>query len=96
VERNELLADGLMRVAEAAEFLAVGKSTVYAMTNDGTLPYVCVRNGRRIPRRAVRELAEGRLVEGPAAPPPKLPRREVQRRAQHEATMRELKRRGYL
>lgn len=93
--RDELLADGLMRIAEAAEFLAIGKSTVYAMTNDGTLPYVCVRNGRRIPRRAVKELAANRLVEGPVAPPPKLPRRVAARQAELDRLNRELEAKGY-
>ena len=61
-DRNlELVSDGLMRVAEAAEFLRVSRSSVYQLMEGGELPWVNLGRARRVPRRAVVDLA-ARLV----------------------------------
>lgn len=60
-KRAELVADGLARVVEAAKFLGLSKSMVYDMMNDGTLASVRIGGARRIPRKALIELAAGNL-----------------------------------
>jgi excisionase family DNA binding protein len=64
IEPADLVGDGLMRVAEAAQFLSVGRSTVYELMNAGRLAYVKIGRSRRIPRRAVVNLAAGALQTG--------------------------------
>jgi excisionase family DNA binding protein len=61
----ELMRDGLDRIDEAARFLKVSVSTVYLMLARGHLPSVKIGKCRRIPRRALLELAARGLV--PAA-----------------------------
>jgi excisionase family DNA binding protein len=53
----ELVADGLDRVGEVARFLKVSMSTVYGLMQRGALPYVKIGKLRRVPHRAVVELA---------------------------------------
>lgn len=65
----ELVADGLMTMAEVCRFLAVGKTTAYEMVGDGRLPSVRIGTSRRVPRRAVVEFASARLVTPPSAAP---------------------------
>ena len=63
-DRNlELVSDGLMRVAEAADFLRVSRSSVYELMAGGELPWARLGRSRRIPRRAVVALA-AQLVRG--------------------------------
>jgi excisionase family DNA binding protein len=64
---TELLADGLDRVDAAARFLAMSRSTLYAMMASGALPFVKIGKSRRVPRRAVFELAVRGLVTAPSA-----------------------------
>ncbi len=64
--RAELLADGLDRIADAARFLKVSTSTIYALLGSGALPSTRIGRARRIPHRAVVELAARGLVNGPA------------------------------
>lgn len=59
---NELVGDGLKRVPEAAAFLGVSRSHVYMMMEQGTLPFVKLGRSRRIPWRALIELAASNLV----------------------------------
>jgi len=59
---NEIVDSGLERVADAARFLSVSRSLIYKLINSGVLPSVKIGNSRRIPIRAVRELAAGRPV----------------------------------
>jgi excisionase family DNA binding protein len=61
-----LMVDGLDRVADAARFLKVSVSTVYLMLARGHLPSVKLGKCRRIPHRAVLELAARGLVSGAA------------------------------
>jgi excisionase family DNA binding protein len=68
-ERDEsanLVSDGLMTVAEAVAFLRLSRTTLYGLMDTGRLAYVRVGRARRIPRRALVELAATNLV----GPPP--------------------------
>ena len=58
--RSEVVADGLMRVAEAAEFLSQSRAAVYQLMGRGELPFVKIGRARRVPRRAVVEFAASR------------------------------------
>lgn len=63
-EPDELLAEGLLTVAEAASFLRLSRSKVYGLMETGTLRYVLIGRSRRIPRRAVIDLAASGLRGG--------------------------------
>ena len=71
--QHELIADGLQRISEAARFLGISRSLVYQLINSGRLPTVRIGRSRRIPIRAVRELAVNSLVavENPSNCPQK-------------------------
>jgi excisionase family DNA binding protein len=58
---HELLGHGLMTVAEAAEFLSLGRTTLYGLMDAGRLPYVKIGRARRIPRAALVRLAAENL-----------------------------------
>jgi excisionase family DNA binding protein len=62
----ELLADGLERISEAARYLGVSRSLVYRLINTGVLPSVRIGRNRRVPIRAVRDLASDNLVVLPS------------------------------
>lgn len=62
--RDELLADGLTNVAGACQFLGLSRTSVYSLMDSGTLPYVKLGASRRIPRRALYDLAKANLVGG--------------------------------
>jgi excisionase family DNA binding protein len=66
-DKNNILSEGLQRISEAARFLGLSRSTIYKLINNGLLPSVKLGNSRRVPIRAVRELASDRLV---LTPPP--------------------------
>jgi excisionase family DNA binding protein len=59
-----MVADGLMRVAEVAEFLSLSRAAVYQMMGRGELPFVKIGRSRRVPRRAVVEFAVSRTFGG--------------------------------
>jgi excisionase family DNA binding protein len=61
----ELLAEGLAPVEEARRFTGFSRSFLYKLMNDGELPFTKVGRTRRIPRRALIELA-GRYLVGPS------------------------------
>jgi excisionase family DNA binding protein len=63
--KAELMAEGLDRIGEAARFLKLSTSTIYALVERGTLPSVKIGKAWRIPHRAVIELAAKCLVSGP-------------------------------
>lgn len=67
VDKREMVSDGLERVADVARFLGLSRSQVYRLIADGTLPSVKIGSSRRIPIRAVRDLASDHLVQ-PDAP----------------------------
>jgi excisionase family DNA binding protein len=54
---------GLLTVAEAVAFLRIGRTTLYGMLSRGDLPSARIGRARRIPRRAVIELANRALVK---------------------------------
>jgi len=58
--REELVADGLMRVAAVAEFLSLSRAAVYQLMGRGELPFVKIGRSRRVPRRALVEFAASR------------------------------------
>ena len=64
VEGLAMVGEGLMTVAEAAEFLRVSRSKLYQIMDAGELAYAKIGRGRRVPRRAVVELAARNLQGG--------------------------------
>ncbi len=63
-EQQALVADGLMTVSEAAAFLRLSRSSVYTLMDHGKLAFVKLGRSRRIPRRALVELAARGLRGG--------------------------------
>ena len=61
---SELLEDGLVSVAEAAQFLSLSRSSLYVLMDAGRLAYVKLGRARRIPRRALIELVRANLRGG--------------------------------
>lgn len=59
-----MVEEGLLSVREAARFLSVSRSTLYELMESGQLHYVKLGRARRIPRRAVLELAARNLRGG--------------------------------
>ena len=59
-----LVEDGLMTVAESARFLNLSRSTIYKLMCDGQLQFTRIGRARRIPRRALLELAARGLAGG--------------------------------
>src|SRR5262249_9185610 len=57
-----LCDDGLVTVPEAADFLRVSRSSVYAMMEQGKLPFAKFGKSRRIPRQALMELVQQSMV----------------------------------
>ena len=62
IEPLVLVADGMVHVPEAAQFLGIGKSLLYQMMDQGEVPFAKFHGRRCIPRRALVELAASRLV----------------------------------
>jgi excisionase family DNA binding protein len=61
---SNLCEDGLLRpYPDAAQFLGISRSSIFQLMANGKLPYVRVVVGKRIPRRALVNFAESRLVE---------------------------------
>lgn len=56
-----LVADGLVPLAQAMAFLSVSRSTLYELMDKGVLPYAKIGRSRRIPKRALVELARRTL-----------------------------------
>ena len=59
-----LVEDGLMKVAAAAAFLSLSRATLYTLMDRGELPFVKIGRSRRVPKRAVVELAARGLRGG--------------------------------
>lgn len=62
-----LVADGLVSIDDAMGFLQVSRSTLYALMDQGLLQYVKLGRARRIPKKALIELAASNLRGGFAA-----------------------------
>ncbi len=60
---KELVSDGLDKIADAARFLGLSVSQLYALMQRGDLPFVKIGRSRRIPHRALVELAAQHLVD---------------------------------
>ena len=63
VKADEILGEGLLTIIDAAEWLAISRSAVYQLLNTGEIAYVRIGADRRIPRRALVEYANARLVK---------------------------------
>ena len=63
-EPTDVVADGLLTVLEAAEFLRLSRSAIYLLMDRGELAFVKLGRSRRIPRRAVVALAARGLRGG--------------------------------
>ena len=61
LEPHQLVADGLDRLEQAAAFLRVSRTQLYLMMAKGELPFVKLGRCRRIPHRALIELAARNL-----------------------------------
>lgn len=59
--RRELLADGVLSPNAAAKFIDVCRSIIYRYMKNGTLPYLELDEGRRIPKRALIQFLDSRL-----------------------------------
>lgn len=62
---DSILCDGLERISASARFLGVSRAQIYKLIRDGLLPSVKIGKSRRIPIRAVRELAARLLTQMP-------------------------------
>ena len=62
-----LIADGLMTIPEAADFLRLSRGMIYKLMEQGRLPFVKLGRTRRVPRRAVVDLAAQALEGGQGA-----------------------------
>ncbi len=67
-DRTELVAEGMLKVSEAAACLRLSRSRLYELMDAGELPFSKIGRSRRIPRRAVVELAARSLQGGTKAP----------------------------
>lgn len=63
-DQSTLLAEGLVTVIDAAFFLGLSRSQVYALMETGHLVYVKLGRSRRIPKRALIELVQANLHGG--------------------------------
>lgn len=59
---ERLVSDGLLTVARASQFYGLSRSSIYLLMEHGQLPYVKLGKARRIPLRALIELAARGLV----------------------------------
>lgn len=59
----DFLSDGLERIADSARFLGMSRGQIYKLINLGMLPSVKLGRSRRVPVRAVRDLARAHLVQ---------------------------------
>jgi len=57
----------LLRPQEAAELMGIGRSKVYELLSDGTLPSVRVGHSVRVPLEGLRQWVEERAQEGVVA-----------------------------
>lgn len=60
----EIVRDGLSDIKAATEFTGLSRSMLYSLMEQGRLRYVKIGRARRIPRRALVELAAKNLRGG--------------------------------
>ena len=63
-ERSDLVAEGLLTINESAEFLRLSRAKIYQLMDSGLLCFAKLGRSRRVPRRAVGELAARSLHGG--------------------------------
>ena len=68
LKKENLVEDGLVSLTNAMAFLSVGRSTLYELMDKGFLPYAKIGRSRRIPKRALIQLAQATLKGGNAMP----------------------------
>ena len=62
---NEMMVqEGLVTIEAAMEFLDISRASLYRLIDNGTLPTVKLIGARRIPRRALIDLAASRVSRG--------------------------------
>jgi len=62
---NEMMVqEGLVTIEAAREFLDISRASLYRLIDNGTLPTVKLIGARRIPRRALIDLAVSRVSRG--------------------------------
>jgi len=61
-QAQKLVADGLDKVKEVAAFCKISVATLYKLMERGELPYTKIGRSRRIPHKAVVELAARNLI----------------------------------
>lgn len=59
---DNMVEDGFLRVAQAADFLCVSRAKLYALMDSGELKFCKFGKSRRVPRRALRAYAERCMV----------------------------------
>jgi len=59
---EQLLDDGLVTVRQAAQFLGLSIASIYSLMARGELIYAKFGKSRRIPKRALIELAKKNIV----------------------------------
>lgn len=64
VTREELVSQGLLSVKDAAAFLAISRTTLWTMMDDGTLPFVHAGplRARKLPKAALIKWASEHVV----------------------------------
>lgn len=63
-DRAAIVAEGLLSIDEAARFLKLSRAKIYSLMEQGRLVFVKLDRTRRIPRRAVVEIAAQHLRGG--------------------------------
>ena len=63
-QSEKMMIDGLDRVGEASRFLGISRSRTYELMDAGELPFVKIGRSRRIPHRALIDLAARHLCHG--------------------------------
>jgi excisionase family DNA binding protein len=59
-----LSAEGFVSVLQAAKFLSLSRSTLYALMDVGQIPFARFGRSRRVPKKALAEYAERSIVNG--------------------------------
>jgi excisionase family DNA binding protein len=70
LDRNkaeDLVKEGMKTVEQAADFLGLGRSKLYALMETGELTYVKFGKARRIPQRALVDYAVQHLIPARAS-----------------------------
>jgi excisionase family DNA binding protein len=63
-EPADLIGEGFVGVAEAARFLGLSRSKLYDLMDSGEIVYAKFGRSRRVPRKALLDLARRSLVCG--------------------------------